>query len=169
MLRVAVVGANGFVGSRLVEQWHLEERADVVPVVRRPEAAAGALRFGLDCRVADALDLLAVSVEAGLGFDGAIAKLTEHMDGALAEEFSLTLGEMRIGESRHDALKKLAERSGAPLTTALRCIATLEKEGLIDRVNDRFDRRRMFLALTEKGRGAMSAYFDELHPDTKIL
>lgn len=56
MLRVAVVGANGFVGSRLVEQWHLDERADVVPVVRRPEAAAGVLRFGLDCRVADALD-----------------------------------------------------------------------------------------------------------------
>ena len=62
----------------------------------------------------DALDLLAVSVEAGLGFDGAVAKLTEHMEGALAEEFSLTLGEMRIGESRHDALKKLAERAGAP-------------------------------------------------------
>ena len=61
----------------------------------------------------DALDLLAVSVEAGLGFDGAIAKLTEHTDGALAEEFALTLGEMRIGESRHDALKKLAERTAA--------------------------------------------------------
>jgi nucleoside-diphosphate-sugar epimerase len=56
VLRVAVVGANGFVGSRLVEHWHLEERADVVPVVRRPEAAAGVLRFGLDCRVANALD-----------------------------------------------------------------------------------------------------------------
>ena len=56
MLRVAVIGANGFVGSRLVEQWHLEERADVVPIVRRPEAAASVLRFGLDCRVADALD-----------------------------------------------------------------------------------------------------------------
>lgn len=56
MLRVAVIGANGFVGNRLVEQWHLEERADVVPVVRRPEAAAAVLRFGLDCRVADALD-----------------------------------------------------------------------------------------------------------------
>jgi 2-alkyl-3-oxoalkanoate reductase len=56
VLKVAVVGANGFVGSRLVEQWHLEERADVVPVVRRPEAAASVLRFGLDCRVADALD-----------------------------------------------------------------------------------------------------------------
>ena len=56
MLRVAVIGANGFVGSRLAEQWHLEGRAEIVPVVRRPEAAAAALRFALDCRVADALD-----------------------------------------------------------------------------------------------------------------
>jgi 2-alkyl-3-oxoalkanoate reductase len=56
VVTVAVVGANGFVGSRLVEQWYLEERADVVPIVRRPDAAAGALRFALDCRVADALD-----------------------------------------------------------------------------------------------------------------
>jgi 2-alkyl-3-oxoalkanoate reductase len=56
VLRVAVVGASGFVGNRLVEQWHLEERAEVVPVVRRPEAASSALRLPLDCRVADALD-----------------------------------------------------------------------------------------------------------------
>ena len=56
VLRVGVIGANGFIGSRLVEQWHLEERVDVVPIVRRPEAAASVLRFGLDCRVADALD-----------------------------------------------------------------------------------------------------------------
>jgi nucleoside-diphosphate-sugar epimerase len=61
VLRVAVVGANGFVGGRLVEQWHLEGRAEIVPVVRRPEAAASALRLALDCRVADALD------ERGLG------------------------------------------------------------------------------------------------------
>jgi DNA-binding MarR family transcriptional regulator len=81
----------------------------------------------------------------------------------LLELYAAALTERRLTVSR------LAERSGAPLTTALRWIATLEKEGLIDRVNDRFDRRRMFLALTEKGRGAMSAYFDELHPDTKIL
>lgn len=71
-------------------------------------------REEIRAQLPDALDLLAVSVEAGLGFDGAVAKLTEHMDGALAEEFSLTLGEMRIGESRHDALKKLAERAAAP-------------------------------------------------------
>jgi tight adherence protein C len=62
----------------------------------------------------DALDLLAVSVEAGLGFDGAVAKLTEHMEGPLADELSLTLGEMRIGMGRQEALKKLAERAAAP-------------------------------------------------------
>jgi tight adherence protein C len=62
----------------------------------------------------DALDLLAVSVEAGLGFDGAIQKLTEHMDGPLADEFALALGEMRIGESRSDALKRVVERVDAP-------------------------------------------------------
>ena len=55
-MRVAVIGANGFIGSRLVEQWHLEGRADVVPIVRRPEAAAPVLRFELNCRVANALD-----------------------------------------------------------------------------------------------------------------
>jgi tight adherence protein C len=62
----------------------------------------------------DALDLLAVSVEAGLGFDGAVAKLTQYMSGPLPEEFELALGEMRIGESRSDALKKLAQRAGTP-------------------------------------------------------
>ena len=36
------------------------------------------------------------------------------MDGAIAEEFSHTLGEMRIGESRHDALKKLSDRANTP-------------------------------------------------------
>jgi tight adherence protein C len=68
----------------------------------------------LRMQLPDALDLLAVSVEAGLGFDGAIVKLTEHLDGPLVEEFTLTLNEMRIGESRHDALKKLAARAAAP-------------------------------------------------------
>lgn len=71
-------------------------------------------REEIRAQLPDALDLLAVSVEAGLGFDGAVDKLTEHMEGALAEEFELTIGGMRIGESRQDALKKLAERAAAP-------------------------------------------------------
>jgi tight adherence protein C len=86
-------------------------------------------REELRAQLPDALDLLAVSVEAGLGFDGAVAKLTEHMDGALAEEFSLTLGEMRIGESRHDALKKLAERASAPEVASF-CRAIIQADQL---------------------------------------
>jgi tight adherence protein C len=55
----------------------------------------------------DALDLLSVSVEAGLGLDGAVA-----------DEFALTLSEMRIGESRGEALKRLAERVDTPEVSA---------------------------------------------------
>jgi tight adherence protein C len=79
----------------------------------------------------DALDLLAVSVEAGLGFDGAISKLTEHMEGPLAEEFSLTLGEMRIGESRQEALKKMAQRVDTPEIAAFsRAIIQADQLGI---------------------------------------
>jgi tight adherence protein C len=79
----------------------------------------------------DALDLLAVSVEAGLGFDGAVAKLTEHMEGDLANEFSLMLGEMRIGEGRHEALKKLAERAATPEVAAFtRAIIQADQLGI---------------------------------------
>src|SRR5581483_11956650 len=57
-----------------------------------------ARREQIRAELPDALDLLAVSVEAGLGLDGAITKLAEHMEGPLVEEFALALGEMRIGE-----------------------------------------------------------------------
>ena len=63
-------------------------------------AQARARRDEMRAQLPDALDLLAVSVEAGLGFDGAVPKLTEHMDGPLIEEFGLALSEMRVGEGR---------------------------------------------------------------------
>jgi tight adherence protein C len=78
----------------------------------------------------DSLDLLSVSVEAGLGFDGAIAKLTQYMTGPLSEEFELALGEMRIGESRPDALKKLALRAGTPeVSSFVRAIVQADQLG----------------------------------------
>jgi tight adherence protein C len=78
----------------------------------------------------DSLDLLSVSVEAGLGFDGAIAKLTQYMTGPLSEEFELALGEMRIGESRPDALKKLAVRAGTPeVSSFVRAIVQADQLG----------------------------------------
>ncbi len=79
----------------------------------------------------DALDLLSVSVEAGLGFDGAVQKLTEHMKGPLIEEFELALGEMRIGEGRQEALKKMAERSASPeMASFVRAIIQADQLGI---------------------------------------
>jgi pilus assembly protein CpaF len=63
---------------------------------------------------ADVLDLLTVSIEAGLGFDGALVKLSEKMKGPLVDEFSRTLQEMRIGVTRRDALRALGERCDVP-------------------------------------------------------
>lgn len=53
---IAVVGANGFIGSRLIEILHLEGDAHVCPIVRRASALASPARFGLESRIADALD-----------------------------------------------------------------------------------------------------------------
>ena len=79
----------------------------------------------------DALDLLAVSVEAGLGFDGAVQKLTEHMDGPLIEEFELVLGEIRIGEGRQEALKKMSERSASQeMASFVRAIIQADQLGI---------------------------------------
>jgi tight adherence protein C len=79
----------------------------------------------------DALDLLAVSVEAGLGFDAAISKLTEHMKGPLIDELSLTLAEIRVGESRQDALKKLSSRVDSPeLAAFVRSIIQADQLGI---------------------------------------
>jgi tight adherence protein C len=79
----------------------------------------------------DALDLLAVSVEAGLGFDGAIAKLTEHMEGDLIDEFEFALGEMRVGEGRAEALKKMAERVPAhEMASFVRAIIQADQLGI---------------------------------------
>lgn len=60
----------------------------------------------------DVLDLLTVSVEAGLGFDSAVAKVVEKQTGPLADEFRRMLYEMRIGKPRRQALKSLSERTG---------------------------------------------------------
>jgi tight adherence protein C len=79
----------------------------------------------------DALDLLAVSVEAGLGFDASVTKITEHMEGPLSNEFALALGEIRVGEGRSDALKKMEQRVGAPeLSSFVRAVIQADQLGI---------------------------------------
>src|SRR5690606_29250718 len=58
----------------------------------------------------DAIDLLSISVEAGLGFDPALARVAAKWDNALTDEFNRMLGEMRMGKSRRVAMRELADR-----------------------------------------------------------
>jgi tight adherence protein C len=78
----------------------------------------------------DALDVLAVSVEAGLGFDGALAKLGEHKSGPLVEQFELVLSELGIGESRSYALRRMSDRVDIPeLTSVVSALIQSEQLG----------------------------------------
>ncbi len=62
----------------------------------------------------DVLDLLAISVEAGVGLEGAIDVVTRHFDTPLSQEFGRTLQEMELGLPRRDALQNLKRRTEVP-------------------------------------------------------
>jgi tight adherence protein C len=91
---VVGLGALGFIGPDYVVNSKIKARQEKIRA-----------------QLPDALDLLAVSVEAGLGFDSAVSRLTESLEGPLIDEFNLTLSEVRVGESRPEALRKLSERA----------------------------------------------------------
>jgi tight adherence protein C len=154
ILLAPVLGVVGFVAPETVLSLRIKSR-----------------RERIRAELPDALDLLAVSVEAGLGLDGAIAKLTEHMDGALPDEFALTLGEMRIGEARADALKKLADRVPAPEVAAfVRSVLQADQLGIslgrILRVQAADSRLRRQAAAEEK---AMKAPIKMLFPTALFI
>jgi tight adherence protein C len=62
----------------------------------------------------DVLDLLAISVEAGVGFEGAVEVVTRHFQSPLATEFNRTLQEMELGLPRREALQNLKRRTEVP-------------------------------------------------------
>jgi tight adherence protein C len=62
----------------------------------------------------DAIDLLTISVESGLGFDAAVQQVARNTEGPLADEFARVLREMQIGQGRGEALRALADRTNLP-------------------------------------------------------
>lgn len=62
----------------------------------------------------DVVDLLAISVEAGVGFEGALEIVCAHFDSPLAQELSRTLKEMELGLPRREALQNLKKRTDVP-------------------------------------------------------
>lgn len=71
-----------------------------------------ARRKEIQLALPDAIDLLTISVEAGLGFDPAMQRVVEKWNNALTREFARMLSEMRIGKSRREAMRELTQRCG---------------------------------------------------------
>ncbi len=79
--------------------------------VGRLNGRIGDRRKAMERQLPDVIDLLVISVEAGLGFDAALGRVVQNVPGELTKEFSRTLQETRVGVSRVDALRGLADRT----------------------------------------------------------
>lgn len=77
----------------------------------------------------DALDLLTVSVEAGLGFDAAVSRVAQNTTGPLSQEFARLLQEMQLGVGRSDCMRAMAERSSIQDLKSF-CMAMVQAESL---------------------------------------
>ena len=81
--------------------------------------------------IPDALDLLTISVRAGLGFDAALGKVVEKLQGPLSDEFRRALAEVRVGKARRDALRDIVARTEVvPLTNFIGAIIQAEQLGV---------------------------------------
>lgn len=79
----------------------------------------------------DALDLLTICVEAGLGFDAAMAKVVEKWDNELSEGFARVLQEIRLGKLRREALREMADTVDLPdFSTFVAAIIQAEQLGV---------------------------------------
>jgi tight adherence protein C len=87
--------------------------------------------FEMVLQLPDALDLLTISVEAGLGFDAALAKVVEKMEGPLVNEFRQALAEIRMGRTRRDALRDVVARADSqPISNFIGAIVQAEQLGV---------------------------------------
>jgi tight adherence protein C len=77
----------------------------------------------------DALDLLTICVEAGLGFDGAMAKVYQKWDNEVARAFGRVIREIQLGKLRKDSLRDMADRLGVPEMTSF-VAAVIQSEQL---------------------------------------
>jgi tight adherence protein C len=81
--------------------------------------------------VPDSLDLLTISVRAGLGFDAALGKVVEKLKGPLTDEFRRALAEVRVGKARRDALRDIVPRTEvSALTNFIGAIIQAEQLGV---------------------------------------
>jgi tight adherence protein C len=97
VLRLAAIAMTAYIGYFGPE----------IVIDRRIEARQSSIRRALP----DTLDLLTISVEAGLGFDAALSQVMHSVPGALSMEIARTMQEMQLGVSRADAFRNLNVRT----------------------------------------------------------
>ncbi|MFN2299330.1 MAG: type II secretion system F family protein [Anaerolineales bacterium] len=79
----------------------------------------------------DALDLLTICVEAGLGFDSAVSKVSEEWENELSMAFGRVIQEIRLGKLRREALKDMADRVGiTEMTSFVAAVVQSEQLGV---------------------------------------
>ena len=112
-----LVGAGAVLGFQGPGLWLYQRAYDRAERVRRD--------------LPDALDVLTISVEAGLGFDAAVQQVAHRTAGPLADELSRLLREMQLGRARGDALRGLAGRSNvAELRTFVGAMVQADSLGI---------------------------------------
>lgn len=97
LVTALIVSGGGIIGN-LMPEYYLKMKS----AVRQEE---------IEDTLPDVLDLLTVSVEAGLGFDSAMVKVVEKIKGELSDECGRMLQEIKMGKPRRDALRDLGNRT----------------------------------------------------------
>ncbi|TME45189.1 MAG: type II secretion system F family protein [Chloroflexi bacterium] len=116
-LQLGATGVGFLLGRYLPDVW----------INNKIKARQKELRLALP----NALDLLTISVEAGLGFDAAIGRLVEKFHNALSDEFAQVLNEIRLGRPRLEALDDMGRRSGVEeLHTFIQALIQSEQLGV---------------------------------------
>lgn len=100
MKGIGLIVFSGFAGYMIPNAWL--------------SSKVGARKEEITRALPDALDLLTISVEAGLGFDMALSKVVEKTGGALSNEFARGIYEIRLGKTRRDAMKDMSKRADCP-------------------------------------------------------
>jgi tight adherence protein C len=81
--------------------------------------------------IPEMLDLLAISIQAGLGLDAALSRVVERLEGPLPDEFRRALLEIRLGKTRREALRNIISRTDSkPLTNFISGIIQAEQLGV---------------------------------------
>jgi tight adherence protein C len=94
LILIVVFVLLGFQGPQVIMKRRIDDR-----------------RAAIEKDLPDVIDLLVISVEAGLGFEAALGRVVQNVPGDLSDEFSRMLQETRVGVSRHEAMRSLAERT----------------------------------------------------------